>query len=73
MITMTQKIPEYRALEIAEIKSQLCVYDPRNPFSARLDIVLDDDESRSTPCYCDACFYGTAALANQLLTLLEQE
>jgi hypothetical protein len=59
-------IPEYRPLTVEEIKQRLCTYDPRNPDA----IELDEDMERSDPCYCDSCFYGTARLAHQLLTLV---
>jgi hypothetical protein len=63
---MTQQIPEYKPLAIDKIKESLCVYDPRNP----THVELDDGMERSDPCYCDCCFYGTARLAHQLLTLI---
>jgi hypothetical protein len=63
---MTQSIPEYESLTIDKIKERLCVYDPRNPNG----VELDEDMERSDRCYCDCCFYGTARLAHQLLTLI---
>jgi hypothetical protein len=63
---MAQPIPDYEPLTIGKIKERLCVYDPRNPDG----VELDEDRERSNPCFCDCCFYGTARLAHQLLTLI---
>lgn len=52
-----------------EIKSNLCYYDPKNPY---YNLDAYDKEDRPQPrneCYCDNCFYGRDKLAMQLLEL----
>jgi len=53
-------------MTLEEVKSRLCFYDPRNPYS-----LFDpcDPESQSRDCSCDNCFYGRAKLAEEILML----
>jgi hypothetical protein len=53
-----------------QLKTNLCVYDLRNP-----DNLLEDSDATrpyGTPCYCDNCFYGRTELADELIHHREQ-
>jgi len=52
-----------------EIRTRLCIYDPRNPSSA--DLYAEEGDEVQPPrinCSCDNCFYGRDELAVELLS-----
>ncbi len=55
-----------------EVKQNLCYYDKRNPDSD-LDNYSDAEllGRVGEHCYCDNCFYGKTALAEELLIYME--
>lgn len=55
-------------MELAEILSNLCYYDKRNP-----DCDTEDENhvSGQGKCYCDNCFYGRTKMAEEILRLRE--
>lgn len=48
-------------MDTEHILQRLCAYDSRNP-----DYL---DEGKKDPCYCDNCFYGRTALAEEIIRL----
>ena len=54
-----------------EIRTRLCIYDPRNPSSA--DLYAEEGDEVQQPrnnCFCDNCFYGRDELAVDLLAAI---
>jgi len=51
-------------MDKVEVLENLCNYDKRNPYFDK-----EFDEVKTTPCYCDNCFYGRDKLARELLKL----
>jgi len=53
-------------MTLEEIKSKLCFYDQRNPYT-----LFDPCEPESQPidCSCDNCFYDRTELAEEILML----
>lgn len=61
-----------------QVKTNLCVYDRRNPgFSVCEEYGYDKEEVDATGnhakenCYCDNCFRGNSPLAEEILRLKE--
>lgn len=77
---------EYRpeaaeASPLTQLKSELCVYDPRHPdYKDIMEMLeaysLDHDvpmpKAAEQGCACDNCFYGRHGLADLALRLMEQ-
>lgn len=60
-------------MTLEEIKTNLCIYDTRNPDHKD---VCDDWTELPEPrlhCCCDNCFYGRDKLAVEILTILGLE
>ena len=54
---------------LVDVESRLCIHDPRNPL---YDSLHEDDQERRDPgvdCWCDNCFSGRHALAEEILRL----
>ena len=58
---MLQNLPDLTPMEWARVIKSLCWHDVRNP-----DYIED---SRSSTCSCDNCFYGKDGLARMCLRL----
>lgn len=53
-------------MKLADIKSNLCAYDPRNPSYD------EENGTAAEDCYCDNCFYGRHTMAEEILRLREK-
>jgi hypothetical protein len=58
-------------MTLIEIFTDLCSYDPRNPFNNIEDNDSPRNIERTDKCYCDNCFYGRDRLALEILRLKE--
>lgn len=58
-------------MTLADIHSNLCAFDDRNPYGMKDNMDADDyaeaQAARKESCSCDNCFYGRTALALMLL------
>ena len=62
-----------------QVKTNLCVYDRRNPdFMITEEYGYDKEDVGATGnfakpnCYCDNCFYGRHKLAEEILKLKDE-
>lgn len=54
-------------IPIEEVKESLCFNDIRNPYSAIDEETAKEIAERGDDCYCDNCFSGKTALAEEVL------
>ena len=54
-----------------EISERLCVHDKRNPMYEDFFLFAEDPEPVINECSCDACFYGSAKIADFALKLMD--
>lgn len=54
-------------IPIEEVKESLCFNDLRNPYAVVDKETAKEIAERGDDCYCDNCFRGKTALAEEIL------